>query len=230
MNKIFYKIIIFMVLLVSCSETNNLDNNIKKTADLKDSELVNKNIVEASIEFDVTKIPFGIVDLKNGGYTNIDNEVIKTLNAYKPCTNSVIDINGNKYYVSSVYTVNIDDENFFDINEHYIYVSLWGLYRDNAYFTAGFYPFTRHSQNINIKPTVNKNMIEFEVLRYADEYEYTDIYKFRIEENHNITQFYLTDFIEESFEEGTNKITSYSFGKDDINMNDITMLFEIDKR
>ena len=93
-----------------------------------------------------------------------------------------------------------------------------------------FYETKTFIENINIKPTVNKNMIEFEVLRYADEYEYTDIYKFRIEENHNITQFYLTDFIEESFEEGTNKITSYSFGKEDINMNDITMLFEIDKR
>ena len=226
MIKFFYKIIILVLILASCSNnniTNENNNNRKKSS-------INSEIQETNIQFEVNNIPFGIVDLQNGGYSNIDNEIIETLNAYKPCTNNIIDINGSKYYVSSVYTLNIDDENFSDINEHYIYVSLWGLYGDDAYFVSGFYPFTKHSQNINIKPSINNDMLKFEVLRYAEEYEYTDIYKFRIEENNNLTHFYLTNFIEESSEEGTNKITSYSFGKDDINMNDINMHFQIDKK
>lgn len=52
------------------------------------------------------------VDIKNNSYSNIDKYVMETLNAYRIHATNIIDISGNKYYVSSVDILNTNDESF----------------------------------------------------------------------------------------------------------------------
>ncbi|MEI0516605.1 hypothetical protein [Brachyspira murdochii] len=218
MNKFILALMLSIVMLILCAANTKSD---KKT---KYENIKTEVIGSASI------------DIKNNSYTNIDKYVIKTLDAYKVYTNKyndIINLNGNKYYISSVYTFNIDDESFYEKleNEHYIYVSLWKLNNNNANFVAGFYPFTMYSYDVEyIKPYISNNMLEFEILRYARKYEYTDYYKFAIIETNNIINFYLTNFTEKTHEydykTDETKISEYSFDKDNIIMNNLNKNYD----
>ncbi|ELV04700.1 hypothetical protein H263_14712, partial [Brachyspira hampsonii 30599] len=89
MNKFILALMLSIVMLVLCAANTKSD---KKT---KYENTKTEVIGSASI------------DIKNNSYTNIDKYVIKTLDAYKVYTNKyndIININGNKYYISSVYT------------------------------------------------------------------------------------------------------------------------------
>ncbi|WPC37558.1 hypothetical protein PQQ32_11790 [Brachyspira hyodysenteriae] len=218
MNKFILALMLSIVMLILCAANTKSD---KKT---KYENTKTEVIGSASI------------DIKNNSYTNIDKYVIKTLDAYKVYTNKyndIINLNGNKYYISSVYTLNIDDESFYEKleNEHYIYVSLWKLNNNNANFVAGFYPFTMYSYDVEyIKPYISNNMLEFEILRYARKYEYIDYYKFAIIETNNIINFYLTNFTEKTpeydYKTDETKISEYSFDKDNIIMNNLNKNYD----
>ena len=230
MNSFISKILIFFfILFISCS--NNSADNKNESYNTK-KEKISNEINYTDIEFEVNAIPFDIVDIEKNNYINIDNRVIEGLNAYKIFTNDIVNINGSKYYILSVYTINIDDESFNEKieNEHYIYVSLWKL-NNNANFVAGFYPFTMYSYDVEyIKPYISNNMLEFEILRYARKYEYTDYYKFAIVETNNIINFYLTNFSEKTpeYDDKTDetKIAEYSFDKDNIMMNNLNKNYD----
>ena len=231
MNNFISKILIFIFILISCS--NSSVNNKNESDDNTEKEKISNEINYTDIEFEVNAIPFDIVDIEKNNYTNIDNRVIDGLNAYKTFTNDIVNINGSKYYILSVYTLNIDDESFYEKleNEHYIYVSLWKLNNNNANFVAGFYPFTMYSYDVEyIKPYISNNMLEFEILRYARKYEYTDYYKFAIIETNNIINFYLTNFTEKTpeYDDKTDetKIAEYSFDKDNIIMNNLNKNYD----
>ena len=231
MNSFISKILIFFfILFISCS--NNSADNKNESYNTK-KEKISNEINYTDIEFEVNAIPFDIVDIEKNNYINIDNRVIEGLNAYKIFTNDIVNINGSKYYILSVYTININDESFNEKieNEHYIYVSLWKLNNNNANFVAGFYPFTMYSYDVEyIKPYISNNMLEFEILRYARKYEYTDYYKFAIVETNNIINFYLTNFSEKTpeYDDKTDetKIAEYSFDKDNIMMNNLNKNYD----
>lgn len=170
------------------------------------------------------------IDIKNNSYTNIDKYVIKTLDAYKVYTNKyndIININGNKYYISSVYTFNIDAESFYEKqdSEDYVYISIWKLNNNKADFAAGFYPISASSEIYYISSNITNNMLEFEIARYSTSYQYVNYYKFNIVENNNTINFYLTSFSEKTSEQdyNTGEISDveYIFDHDNVNMNDL---------
>ncbi|WP_245580613.1 hypothetical protein [Brachyspira alvinipulli] len=116
------------------------------------------------------------VDIKNNNYANIDKYVMETLDAYKVYTNKyhdIININGNKYYISSVCTINIDDEKQY--MEDYIYISIWKLNNNKADFVSGFYPISASSEIDYIYSNITNNMLEFEIARYSTSYQYVII-------------------------------------------------------
>ncbi|MEI0557684.1 hypothetical protein [Brachyspira intermedia] len=216
MNKFILAIMFSIFMLILCAANTKSD---KKT------------------EYENTKtevIGFASIDIKNNSYTNIDKYVIKTLDAYKVYTNkynnnNIININGNKYYISSVYTFNIDDESFYEkkYNENYIYISIWKLNNNKADFVSAFYPFSASSKIGYISSNITNNMLEFEMHRYpfTRPMGCVNYYRFNIVESNNTINFYLTNFSEETSERDYNTgemlDVEYMFEHDNVNMNDL---------
>ncbi|PCG20037.1 hypothetical protein [Brachyspira sp. G79] len=212
MNKFILAIMFSIVILILCAANTKSD---KKT------------------KYENTKtevIGFASIDIKNNSYTNIDKYVIETLDAYKVYTNKyndIININGNKYYISSVYTFNIDDESFYEKqdSEDYVYISIWKLNNNKADFVSAFYPISASSEIDYISSNITNNMLEFEIARYSTSYQYVNYYKFNIVENNNTINFYLTNFSEKTPERdyNTGEISDveYIFEHDNVNMNDL---------
>ena len=173
------------------------------------------------------------VDIKNNSYSNIDKYVMETLNAYRIHATNIIDISGNKYYVSSVDILNTNDEIFDEKKdkENYIYISIWKLNNNKADFVSGFYPYTISADWIgDIVSEVSNNMLEFVLDRYSKKYSCLNFYKFNIVKKNNTVNFYLTNFSERTFkmDPNTGKLSApeYFFDHDNVMMNDIDKYYE----
>ncbi|MEI0446134.1 hypothetical protein R4J03_03615 [Brachyspira intermedia] len=91
MNKFTFALMLSIVMLILCAANTKSDKKIK-VADTAS------------------------VDIKNNSYSNIDKYVMEILNAYRVHATNIIDISGNKYYVSSVDILNTNDESFDEKN------------------------------------------------------------------------------------------------------------------
>ncbi|WP_028328930.1 hypothetical protein [Brachyspira alvinipulli] len=221
MNKFTLVMLFSIVMLISCAN-NNSDNKKYNTAETKSD----KKIEYLDTKFEVIDVV--TVDIEDDNYTNIDKYFIETLNAYKVHNTDTININGNKCYISSVYTINIDDESFYEKkdSENYIYISLWELNNNKANFISGFYPNTIGSEWVgDIISHVSNNVLEFEIERYSMSHSYINSYRFDIVESNNIIDFYLIDFSEKTpetdSETGEILMTEYLFDHDNIIMDNL---------